>query len=80
MESYAEVIDDMPRSRKPIALDEMDNMFEANGPPNIEEAPPAYTDMSQGPYTDVGQMPYRVEQNYSAYTPTYGSSSYGAAC
>lgn len=71
MEQYAEVIDDMPRSRRPIALEDME-MFDGgnNGPPMFEEAPPAYVDMNN---------PYRVEPNYSTYSPSYGST-YGAAC
>lgn len=51
VEQYAEAIDDMPRSRKPIALEDME-MFDANnGPPMFEEAPPAYTDMG---HPDMG--------------------------
>jgi len=79
VEQYAEVIDDMPRSRKPIALEDME-MFDDNNVPSVynEAPPPAYT--TDPSYSDMGQYgTARSIPNYSTYSPSYGSS-YGAAC
>ncbi|XP_067935870.1 uncharacterized protein [Watersipora subatra] len=70
VEQYAEVIDDMPRSRKPIAVEEIDMFDAGEGPPTFDEAPPAYLDMHQ----------YRGDPNYSTYSPNNYGDSYGAAC
>jgi len=60
----------MPRSRKPIALEDMEAEFD--GPPQFGEAPPAYTQSSYNYHPQVD--PYNAP-----YSPSYGSS-YGAAC
>ena len=79
MEQYAEVIDDMPRSRKPIALEDMEMFDDNNVPPSMyNEAPPAYT--TDPGYSDGQYGTVPSHHNYSTYSPSYHGSNYGAAC
>lgn len=65
------MIDAKPRSRKPIALEDMDHLEGDMGPPQYGEAPPAYSS-APSPYARTDG--YRSPNNYD------NSYLYGAAC